>query len=526
MVCLLLVSGFSSHTMADCTQSWRSIDRGEEKDLIICSRDVPRDYVLGDLTAAGIDTIQHGYLSRCEPGARTGGLIVTLAAGEQARSAQLGISASGNTVCEIDLEVPDRRLLPNAKLTRLTDLNQNYHLLTIEFDRSIEPTSACDGEIIFPEGKWPALSLLTAEELERIPASSRPLDRPVECNGLALKALVKATGQQRYSIKVLLPRIESVTGKKIDGVAYVALPEPAWIHSMPAAEARYVDVEGIRTRYFEKGAGDALILVHGAQPGDFLNDARVWKQNFDQLATHFRVIAPDRLAMGYTENPDKTRGYENIFADTVQHLHDFIRALGLEKVHLVGHSLGGWPVTRLALDHPELVTCLVNVDSAVAPPDAKSLPFLVYLQINKRPNPAVIRKLLELQTETASNITPDKIAMAMELAELQKTTEAAKAMSKARMSPAHPAFRSLVDQAIQDIKGGRLTVPSLLIWGYNDRVTAYESGVAFFSILNATAGESEFQVFNNAGHYVFYDYPGRFNRAVVDFCGRQTSVMR
>jgi pimeloyl-ACP methyl ester carboxylesterase len=150
----------------------------------------------------------------------------------------------------------------------------------------------------------------------------------------------------------------------------------------------------------------------------------------------------------------------------------------------------------------------------------------VYLQINKRPNPAVIRNLLELQTETASNITPDKIAMAMELAELQKTTEAAKAMAKARMSPAHPAFRSLVDQAIQDIKGGRLTVPSLLIWGYNDRVTAYESGVAFFSILNATAGESEFQVFNNAGHYVFYDYPGRFNRAVVDFCGRQTSAMR
>ena len=506
--------------MADCTPSWHLIDRGEEKDLVICSATLPRDYVLSGLADSDISVIEHGYLSRCEPGAKTRGLIVTVAARAKARSARLRISGSDQPVCDIHLEVRPRQLLPNASLRRIVDVDRKYYLLTVHFDRSIEPASACNGEILFPTGKWPAVSMVRPEELEQIPQSRRPVDEPVECSGSALNVLVKVTGQQAYPAKVLLPQLKSTSGESIEGIAYAALPQPAWLSSMSEENARYIDVKGIRTRYFESGTGEVLILVHGAQPGDFLNDARVWKQNFGQLATHFRVIAPDRLAMGYTDNPKNSQAYEDIYAKTVEHLYDFIRALRLEKVHLVGHSMGGWPVTRLALDHPELVRCLVNVDSAVAPPHPKSLPFLVYLQINKQANSTVIRKLLELQTATANNITPDKISNAMELARLPKTIEAAEIMAKARMSPAHPKFRGLIDQAIQDIEAGKLEVPSLLVWGYDDRVTAYESALEFFSILNASPTESAFRAFNNAGHYVFYDHPEQFNQAIIDFCGR------
>jgi len=65
---------------------------------------------------------------------------------------------------------------------------------------------------------------------------------------------------------------------------------------------RTIEVDGIRTRYFDAGVGKPLVLIHGGQYG-LLYSAYSWSSVFRILSTRFRVIAFDRLGMGFTDNP-------------------------------------------------------------------------------------------------------------------------------------------------------------------------------------------------------------------------------
>lgn len=113
---------------------------------------------------------------------------------------------------------------------------------------------------------------------------------------------------------------------------------------------KFVDVDGIRTRYFDDGEGEPLVLVHGGNCGD--NDnvdlASNWDLNWPWLVKSFHVYALDKLGQGFTDLPRRDEDYH--FGCVVHHAYGFIRALGLRQVHLVGHSRGGYVSTRLALN--------------------------------------------------------------------------------------------------------------------------------------------------------------------------------
>ena len=91
-------------------------------------------------------------------------------------------------------------------------------------------------------------------------------------------------------------------------------PEPPWVNAMPEESAKFIDVDGIRTRYFEQGSGRPLLLVHGGQAGGSNNSAEKWEQNLSGLAEYFRVIAIDRLAQAKTANLFATEDYAEYFA--------------------------------------------------------------------------------------------------------------------------------------------------------------------------------------------------------------------
>src|SRR5438094_85556 len=132
-------------------------------------------------------------------------------------------------------------------------------------------------------------------------------------------------------------------------------------------EGRWLDVDGIRTRYFEAGRGEPLVFIYGGNfgTGDSASSAYTWNHQLATLSEHFRAITFDKLGQGETDNP---KNDDYTMAAVVRHAAAFVRSLKLPPVHLVGHSRGGYAATRLTLDNHDLVKSLTVVNSGTLSP--------------------------------------------------------------------------------------------------------------------------------------------------------------
>jgi hypothetical protein len=358
---------------ADCTIDPILLDRGEQKAFIICGADISGNYLLQGLSDANVTIEYEQYLKMCDIGEKTPGIYLILKAEDDAAPATVKIlhAETREPVCQdLRIAVPDRVHIKEASLEHVTEPEHPFKILEIKDSQSQDLSQACAEGLTFPEGRWPSLSLLSGEEIEEIPLAVKSryaIKQPLTCQMSSIHALVKVQGQQRSPAKIVISEVKLANGEAKEGVAYVTLPPPKWASSMSDANAKYVDANGIRTRYFEKGSGDALLLIHGGQAGATSN-AQNWEQNFDYLAKYFHVYAIDKLGQGYTDNPKTDNDYEDYYTRVVDHVYGFMQAVGIDKVHLIGHSQGGWPVTRIALDYPEKVKSLVIVDSGTMAP--------------------------------------------------------------------------------------------------------------------------------------------------------------
>ncbi|MGI9341486.1 MAG: alpha/beta fold hydrolase [Gammaproteobacteria bacterium] len=301
---------------------------------------------------------------------------------------------------------------------------------------------------------------------------------------------------------------------------------PAWLDAMPDTDARFIDVDGIRTRYFELGSGPAIVLVHGGMAGGANNNAQKWEQNFAAFARTHRVIALDRLAQGGTGNLSAPGDYADYFARDARHLEAFLDALDVRGATLVGHSQGGWPVTAVALRRPDLVGCLVNVDTVMVPDDMaamqEALAFMLYAARYVHPpdGPTVpsARRAMALRYPSGNNITTTKAERVVAQHNDPKSIEARKQMATQRMTPMHPTFRALKENALRDIESGDLDARSLVIWGEFDPQVPLGLGEQLDALLIAAGAESEFVIIDDAGHAPFIEYPDRFNELVIRHC--------
>src|SRR5438270_6741061 len=107
----------------------------------------------------------------------------------------------------------------------------------------------------------------------------------------------------------------------------------------PLAEGKWLDVNGVRTRYHDQGSGETIVFIYGGNfgTGDSASSAYTWSENFRALSQRFRVLAFDKIGQGFSDNPPND---DYTMRRVVRHARDFIRALKVEPVHLVGHSRG------------------------------------------------------------------------------------------------------------------------------------------------------------------------------------------
>jgi len=129
-------------------------------------------------------------------------------------------------------------------------------------------------------------------------------------------------------------------------------------------ESKFVQAGPARLQYFEQGNGpDTLVLVHG-----YASSAAIWRYTLENLSEdRFRVIVLNNRGAGdsdrsSSDGPFNEEDYSvETFADD---LFNATEALGLEGYTLVGHSMGGATVTRLALEHQDWIKGLVLMNPA------------------------------------------------------------------------------------------------------------------------------------------------------------------
>ena len=127
---------------------------------------------------------------------------------------------------------------------------------------------------------------------------------------------------------------------------------PSASGSVGGLTAKFVDVKGVKARYYEAGQGEPMVLIHGGSTGGS-STANVWSRNIPALSRKYHVFAVDRLGSGLSGNPADPKEYDT--PGQVEFIYQFIQALKLNHIHLVGHSAGGAIALYTAIEHPALV---------------------------------------------------------------------------------------------------------------------------------------------------------------------------
>jgi len=290
-------------------------------------------------------------------------------------------------------------------------------------------------------------------------------------------------------------------------------------------DEKFIHVNGIRTRYFEKGTGEAVVFFHGSHFGtmDACDSAVDWELNFDSLAEWFHVIAVDKLGQGHTDNPKSDEEYTP--AAVVRHAHEFLQQMGLKNVHVVGHSRGGYLVARLTLEHPEIIRSCIIVDSGTLAPGP---PNTQLIMVNA-PSPRLTREsqrwVIEHYSHSNKHITDTMLDAAVEIANLPKYREAVKKMEEQglKQSLFSPRLTLEKEETLNWILQGRLKTPTLVVWGYNDPTASLRRGQALFELIADSAPIAEMHVINKAGHFCYREQPETFNQVIrgfVEKCSR------
>ena len=270
-------------------------------------------------------------------------------------------------------------------------------------------------------------------------------------------------------------------------------------------EDKFVQVDGLKTRYIEEGSGPTVILLHGASLG---SSADVFTRNLLPLAgAGLRVIAYDQPGFGLTDNPsDYSVAYRRRFTMM------FINALALERAALVGHSQAGSLAVALAFDYPQRISKVMILGTG------SLLPAVPGAQKQKgaregeegtpsEPTLEQTRALLAHNLYNHQLITPEALEIRHRMS-TGKNFEAFLKRSQAGQSldsemDAKPMWQRLVD----------LPCPLLMIFGKDDRGNAFERA----TMLKENFPQIDLRIFDHCKHLVQWDVMDEFHKLAAAF---------
>ncbi|WP_200826792.1 alpha/beta fold hydrolase [Marinobacterium lutimaris] len=271
---------------------------------------------------------------------------------------------------------------------------------------------------------------------------------------------------------------------------------------MVEADRKYVQAAGHETAYFECGQGAPLLLLHGSGPG--VSGWTNWSGVMDQLAENFHVIVPDIAGFGFTEFKDGTE-YDIKF--WVNHLVEFMDALGIDRASLVGNSFGGAVGLGLALFNPERLDKLVLLGTPAGTfVQTKGLAGAWLYE----PSVENMRALMELFPYDKSLITDELVQSRYEASARAGAQEALRKLIPQPSEDGETMVKAFPEKAVRNIKA-----QTLVLHGRQDGVVPLQCGLA----LAENIPNADLFVFAQCGHWVQTEQKQKFLNIVTSFIG-------
>lgn len=236
---------------------------------------------------------------------------------------------------------------------------------------------------------------------------------------------------------------------------------------------RQVQVEGLRVSYQEAGQGYPVVLVHGLS-----GSWRWWVRNIPALAQRYHLYLVDLPGFGSMRHARKHFALQQA-ADWLYH---WMQAVGIERCHLIGHSMGGYISIRLAAAHPDLVSRLVLVSPAVNLQPGTVLDYLNPLAVTIK---HVSARFLLILSYDALRAGPGM---------LLRTARAL-----------------LSQEQLRDYNA--IKAPTLLVWGENDTLVPLSLGY----VLQGEISNARLLLLHHSGHVSMYECANEFNKEVITF---------
>lgn len=258
-------------------------------------------------------------------------------------------------------------------------------------------------------------------------------------------------------------------------------------------QEKFVNVDGNKIRYLESGnSKETIVLVHGLGAS-----AERWEYVIPLFNKYFRVIVPDLIGFGYSDKPlvDYTSEFFSKF------LKNFLKKIGVERLKIIGSSLGGQICVEYVSENMDSIEKLVLVSPSGAM--THSTPALdAYVMAALYPDKEVAENAYQMMAG------PDQKINAKIIEDF---------VTRMKLPNAKMAFMSTLlgfknaENILETLK--TISIPTLIVWGERDPVIPIKYADSFVSSIK----DCRFYRMENCGHTPYVDEPEKFTKLVTDF---------
>jgi len=280
--------------------------------------------------------------------------------------------------------------------------------------------------------------------------------------------------------------------------------------SLADSDSQFIEINNLRVHYKQTGSGvPVFILLHGFGASTFS-----WREVMEPLAAYGMVIAYDRPAFGLTERPLSWQG-ENPYSEesNLALLLGLMDALSVEQAVLIGNSAGGTLATAFAIDYPERVFALIEVDAAIyqTMPDSAFLSWLLQTPQLDHIGPLIARQLAGGQGDAfllSAWHDPDQLETNPEIMEGYRKPLRVENWDRALWEYTRATRAPGLADKLDEIR-----VPTLVITGNDDRIVPTELSL---QLANDIPG-AQLSVIENCGHLPQEECPQVFLESIDRF---------